>query len=243
VTLWCGIIGALAISAFPLTSGFTTKGMVDQAVSLHAAALTDGGAASARFVWVWLGLEIASAGVFLHAGIKFPWFVFFNGETNVQATDPPLAQRMAMIAMAALCIAIGVFPQPLYAILPTGAASELFWPHAYSLSHVVEMLCLLVFSGAAFFVLLPALQRTRTITLDLDWLWRRFPRLLWRELVSPFLQDWHPALHRARRRVAVALGRVRAPGRFVAPASVILAMLVVYLILFLLRPVAWGAPP
>ena len=66
VTAVCGIIGALAISSFPLTSGFVSKSMITQAsVDQH-------------LLWVWLGLQAASAGVFLHAGIKFPWFVFFS---------------------------------------------------------------------------------------------------------------------------------------------------------------------
>ncbi|NJK32716.1 MAG: Na+/H+ antiporter subunit D, partial [Deltaproteobacteria bacterium] len=33
VTMWCGIIGALAISAVPLTSGFTTKSMITDAAA------------------------------------------------------------------------------------------------------------------------------------------------------------------------------------------------------------------
>ena len=66
LTTVCGIIGALAISGFPLTSGFTTKTMISQA------------AADESLVWVYMSLAAASAGVFLHAGIKFPWFVFFQ---------------------------------------------------------------------------------------------------------------------------------------------------------------------
>ncbi|MDP4916122.1 MAG: Na+/H+ antiporter subunit D, partial [Haliea sp.] len=31
VTMWCGVVGALAISSFPLTSGFTTKTLISQA--------------------------------------------------------------------------------------------------------------------------------------------------------------------------------------------------------------------
>ena len=60
ITAVCGIIGALAISGFPLTSGFTTKTMISQA------------AADESLVFVYFMLAAASAGVFLHAGIKFP---------------------------------------------------------------------------------------------------------------------------------------------------------------------------
>ena len=37
----------------------------------------------------------------------------------------------------------------------------------------MAQLQLLLFSGLAFFVMLPLLKRTPTITLDSDWLWRR----------------------------------------------------------------------
>jgi multicomponent Na+:H+ antiporter subunit D len=70
LTTACGTIGALAISAFPLTSGFISKSMVSQA------------ALDGHLLWVWLLLTAASAGVFLHAGIKFPWFVFFQKDSG-----------------------------------------------------------------------------------------------------------------------------------------------------------------
>ena len=60
LTCVCGIIGALSISSFPLTSGFVSKSMISQAAR---------GRASGP---VWFLLAAASAGVFLHAGIKFP---------------------------------------------------------------------------------------------------------------------------------------------------------------------------
>jgi multicomponent Na+:H+ antiporter subunit D len=43
----------------------------------------------------------------------------------------------------------------------------------YTGSHVVFQLQLLLFSGLAFFLMLGWLKRTLTITLDVDWLYRR----------------------------------------------------------------------
>ena len=74
LTAICGIIGALAISGFPLTSGFTTKTMISQA------------AADESLAFVYMMLAAASAGVFLHAGIKFPWFVFFQKDSGSCST-------------------------------------------------------------------------------------------------------------------------------------------------------------
>lgn len=154
-TTLCGTIGALAISSFPLTSGFVSKSMVTQA------------AIDGHLQTVWLLLAAASAGVFLHAGIKFPWFVFFQKDSGLRPPDPPASLRWAMGIFAFLCIALGVWPQPLYALLPYPVDYA-----PYTAAHVLTQLQLLLFSGLAFFVMLDALKRTPTITLDVDWLWR-----------------------------------------------------------------------
>ena len=98
LTTICGIIGALSISSFPLTSGFISKSMISQA------------AADQQLAIVWFLLTAGSAGVFLHAGIKFPWFVFFQKDSGLRPPDPPLNMRLAMILCAFLCIAIGIWP-------------------------------------------------------------------------------------------------------------------------------------
>ncbi|MCG8325009.1 MAG: Na(+)/H(+) antiporter subunit D, partial [Thiotrichales bacterium] len=106
VTATCGIIGALAISSFPLTSGFVSKSMITQT------------AADQSMLFIWLALQAASAGVFLHAGIKFPWYVFFQKDSGLRPDDPPLNMRLAMILFAFLCLFLGVYPAPLYELLP-----------------------------------------------------------------------------------------------------------------------------
>lgn len=156
LTTICGTIGALAISAFPLTSGFVSKSMVSQA------------AADDHMLTVWLLLTAASAGVFLHAGIKFPWFVFFQKDSGLRPAEPPASMRWAMIVFSFLCIALGIWPEPLYAMLPYAVKYE-----PYTWAHVLAQLQLLLFSGLAFFIMLPFLKRTLTITLDVDWLWRK----------------------------------------------------------------------
>ncbi len=155
LTTICGSIGALAISSFPLTSGFISKSMVTQA------------ALDGHMQIIWLFLAAASAGVFLHAGIKFPWFVFFQKDSGLRPTDPPASMRWGMILFAFLCIALGVWPDPLYAMLPYAVDYQ-----PYTAAHVITQLQLLLFSGLAFFVMLNYLKRTPTITLDTDWLYR-----------------------------------------------------------------------
>jgi multicomponent Na+:H+ antiporter subunit D len=155
LTAFCGIIGALAISGFPLTSGFTTKTMISQA------------AVNENLMTVYLLLAAASAGVFLHAGIKFPWFVFFQKDSGLRPKDAPWNMGLAMLLFAGACVLLGVAPQLLYQYLPYPVD---YVP--YSASKVLFYLQLLMFSGLAFFLLLPLMQRTLTISLDFDWFWR-----------------------------------------------------------------------
>lgn len=155
LTCICGIIGALAISGFPLTSGFTTKTMISQAAAYEG------------LTTVYMLLAAASAGVFLHAGIKFPWFVFFQKDSGLRPKDAPWNMGIAMVLFAGICILLGVAPGLLYQFLPYTVD---YVP--YSASKVLFYLQLLMFSGLAFFLLLPLMKRTLTISLDIDWLWR-----------------------------------------------------------------------
>ncbi len=155
LTTICGIIGALAISSFPLTSGFTTKTLISVAAEQQGLAI------------VYFLLAAASAGVFLHAGIKFPWYVFFQKDSGLRPADAPWNMGAAMVLLAFLCILLGVYPEPLWALLPYPVDYD-----AYAPDKVLFYLQLLLFSGLAFFLLLPLMRRTLTISLDMDWLWR-----------------------------------------------------------------------
>ena len=163
LTMIFGTIGALAISSFPGFSGYTSKPMILEA-GVHEG-----------LYWVWMILEIASAGVFLHAGIKFPYFVFFAKDNGLRPGEPPRHMLLAMGAMAFLCVFLGVYPQPLYDILPFATD---FQP--YTFEHTLNQLQLLMFSALAFFLLLPMLKRTETISIDSDWFYRMGGRLFYR---------------------------------------------------------------
>jgi len=179
-TMVMGVIGALAISSFPLTSGFISKSMISQ------------GAADAHLTFVWFMLAAASAGVFLHAGIKFPWFVFFQKDSGLRPPEPPWNMRAGMTLMAAFCIGLGVWPGPLYDLLPYPVD---YVP--YTASHVVYQLQLLLFSGLAFFILLGLLKRTETITLDFDWIYRKLGSWITRGLNDGCERAWNKMMESA----------------------------------------------
>lgn len=225
LTAACGMIGALAISAFPLTSGFVSKSMVSQA------------ALDGHLLWVWLLLTAASAGVFLHAGIKFPWFVFFQKDSGLRPSEPPVSMRWAMVVFSFLCIALGVWPELLYALLPY---SVNYVP--YTGAHVVTQLQLLLFSGLAFFVMLPYLKRTLTITLDTDWLWRILLPTLLCKVGMPLVKAWNMLVHAAyvliMESTALVLYQHRQDGQFARTWSTrsmalwVLVLLLGFLILY-----------
>ena len=155
VTLLFCLVGAASISAFPLTGGFVTKSMINSAAGYEG------------MVVIWLLLTLASAGVFLHAGIKFPYFVFFARDSGLRPKEPPVNMLVAMGFLSFMCIFIGVYPQALYNILPYPVSYA-----PYTGDHIISQLQLLMFSALAFFLLLKFLKRTDTITLDTDWVYR-----------------------------------------------------------------------
>ena len=162
-----GIIGALAISSFPFTSGFVSKSMIAQS------------AADQHLAIVWFALAAASAGVFLHAGIKFPWYVFFQQDSGLRPPEAPGNMQLAMFIFAFLCLFLGIYPQSLYALLPFAVNYE-----PYTAAHLVAQFQLLLFAGLAFFVMLPLMKRTLTISLDFDWFYRYLFKTLSMSLIQ-----------------------------------------------------------
>ncbi len=159
LTAILAIIGAVSISGVPLFSGFVTKSMVLSA-------------ASDAHLWpVWSALVFASAAVLSHSGIKIPYFIFFAHDSGRRPAEAPRHMLLAMGLTAAMCIAIGLAPGLLYALLPYPVEY-----HPYSAYHVVGQMQLLLFGVVAFalamrFGLHPG-EKRGTI-LDSDWLYRR----------------------------------------------------------------------
>jgi multicomponent Na+:H+ antiporter subunit D len=165
--LFC-MVGAASISAFPLFSGFVSKSMIISAAGHHHMAA------------VWLVLQFASAGVFHHAGIKVPYFIFFGHDSGIRAQEPPRHMLIAMGTAAFLCVFLGIFYQPLYALLPHPVHY-----HPYTGAHVVGQLQLLMFGALAFCLLIMSGNyppEIRAVNLDTDWFYIRGGCLAYRFL-------------------------------------------------------------
>ncbi len=154
------LVGGLSISAFPLFSGFVSKSMI------IASGFKE------HMFWPAFLLTMASAGTFLHTGLKVPYFIWFgknncSKETWEKAADPPWNMQLAMGVAAFFCIFIGCYTPFLYNMLPYPVDYQ-----PYTAYHVSETMQILLFTALGFFLLVKKLAPEPTISLDMDWFYR-----------------------------------------------------------------------
>ena len=220
--LFC-LIGAASISAFPLFSGFVTKSLImDETANEH-------------YPIIWAILVFASAGVLSHSGIKIPYFTFFGHDSGLRPKEAPWNMQLAMGITAFLCIFIGVYPDPLYALLPYDVVYK-----PYTTNHVIAQLQLLCFALLAFAVLMRSgihPPEIRAVNLDVDWIYRRLiPKLylpiatliglIWTALSEAALKNlgqFQNLLHRWHS-PETGMARVRPTGAMVIWVAILLAV-------------------
>jgi len=195
------LVGGLSISAFPLFSGFVSKSMIVAA-----------GFEEHRLGVGYL-LMLASVGTFLHTGLKVPYFIWFaekrcSDETWQRASEPPWNMGVAMAVAPVLCIYIGCRPGWLYGMLPNPVEYQ-----PYTSYHVSETLLVLLFTAVGFFLLIKKLAPEATISVDLDWFYRKGGQLFLRTVRGP-LQSLDDRVGRFYR--AGGLDSVRGTARGVA---------------------------
>ncbi len=165
ISFWMTMIGAFSISGFPLFSGFISKTMTIEASEL------------AHMPLVYLLLEGASIGTFLHTGLKLPWNLWLQGmqepppeiraRLKNTAINSPIHMLIAMGILSLLCLFLGLFPNTLYQLLPYPVE---FVP--YTVTRVFSITQLFIFSFLGFWLLRKWLGGHPTFVLDTDWLVR-----------------------------------------------------------------------
>jgi len=224
------IVGAASISAFPLFSGFVSKSLILTALGYEG-----------RW-FIWAVLLFASAGVFHHSGIKIPYFAFFAHDSGRRPKEAPFNMLLAMGITAFLCIAIGVYPAPLYAILPFAVDYE-----PYSTAHVITQLQLLMFSALAFtFLMLSGIYppELKSTNLDFDFVYRKLLPGAFRALarsIHQFDQEIRTSLLNALREFVLLVEKFHGEtGIFARTQSAgtmviwMVALLFVYLLFYLI---------
>lgn len=166
-TMFFACLGVFSIASFPLTSAFNTKAYIIDS------------AAHAHLHLPWLILEFAASGIFVAAGLKFLYFVFFCKRQRSVASHAPHSMIAAMSLLAAVNISLGINPAILESLMP--------WPmeepiHTLSAGHIIPHLQLLAFSAVAFFLMLPWIRSRHRMTLDTDWFYRKGSKWLYRTL-------------------------------------------------------------
>ena len=150
------VIGGIAISGFPLTSGFISKSMIITAAGLD------------HRIFIMLMLSLAAVGTFLSVGLKLPYFIWFGKDSGVRAKESYWNMQLGMFIAAFMCIFLGVCPDFLYRMLPYPVT----W-HPYTSYHLSETFQLLGFTGLGFYLMVNYLKPAAKSNLDVDWFYRK----------------------------------------------------------------------
>lgn len=159
VTATCFLISSLAIAGLPGLSGFVSKALIMDAMheggyTVPALLLTAGG-----------------VGTLLSITLKINYFVFFgpcsDPEDSKINSNVPVTMKIAMILGTAVTVAIGVFPEKFYSLMPYHTIVE-----PYHMGHVLEYLAIFIGGSIPFFLYLKKMKPHDEITVDFDWFYR-----------------------------------------------------------------------
>ncbi|GHF57972.1 Na(+)/H(+) antiporter subunit D [Seohaeicola zhoushanensis] len=165
LTALFALVGSASIAAMPLFSGFVTKSLILSAAQHE------------HHYIAWAVLLFGSAAAVMHTAIRIPYAAFFGPDSGLRPHEAPAHMLLAMGLTAAFCVAIGVYPKALYALLPYAVDYK-----SYTTYHVVQQLQLVAFAALVFAVMMRAglyPKSERSIVLDTDWVYRRLlPRVV-----------------------------------------------------------------
>ena len=160
VTAGCFLISSLAIAGLPGLSGFVSKALIMDAV--HEAGYTIPA----------LLLTAGGVGTLLSITLKINYFVFFgpcDDETVSEADKKvPFSMNFAMVLGTAATVAIGIFPDKFYALMPYKTIVE-----PYHMGHVLEYIAIFIGGSIPFFLYLKKMKPHDEVTVDFDWFYRR----------------------------------------------------------------------
>ncbi|MFC7204058.1 Na(+)/H(+) antiporter subunit D [Haloferax namakaokahaiae] len=144
-------IAAFSISGFPGFNGFVSKGMITAAA--HKEHL-DG---------IFYILLAAGVGTFM-SFIKFGYYAFFRDADRDWSIDRAYAgQAVAMLSVAGLCVAFGLYPDALFSILPGSTADA----HPFTVGHLAEGFVLAVLGVVGFVLVKKPLSKVGAVP-DVD---------------------------------------------------------------------------
>jgi multicomponent Na+:H+ antiporter subunit D len=162
IAFWLYMVGGFSISGFPLFNGFISKAMTIEAAEFIQRPV------------IYLLLEGATVGTFLHTGLKLPWNIWLQGraeppdDIRAKLKDSPFNTPVHMLVgmgiLAFLCIFLGVYPKILYDMLP--------YPVEYvpfTVTRVFSITQMFIFAFLGFWLLRKLVKGYPTFVLDTDW--------------------------------------------------------------------------
>ena len=181
ISFWLYMVGGFSISGFPLFNGFISKCMTIEASELI------------QRPYIYLLLEGATVGTFLHTGLKLPWNIWLQGRDEPppkiraklkdSAINTPINMLIGMGILAFLCIFMGIYPKILYDMLPYPVE---FVP--FTTTRVFSITQMFIFTFMGFWLLRVLVKGYPTYTIDTDWLLRmpgmRFMRFCREPLIN-----------------------------------------------------------
>lgn len=165
IAFWLYMIGGFSISGFPLFNGFISKAMTIEAAEFIQRPI------------IYLLLEGATVGTFLHTGLKLPWNIWLQGREEPPAKiraklkdsafNTPVHMLIGMGILAFLCIFMGVYPKILYDMLPYPVE---FVP--FTVTRVFSITQMFIFAFLGFWILRKLVRGYPSYVIDTDWLVR-----------------------------------------------------------------------
>ena len=162
IAFWLYMVGGFSISGFPLFNGFISKAMTIEAAEFIQRPI------------IYLLLEGATVGTFLHTGLKLPWNIWLQGreepppDIRAKLKDSPFNTPVHMLVgmgiLAFLCIFLGVYPKVLYDMLP--------YPVEYvpfTITRVFSITQMFIFAFLGFWLLRKLVKGYPSFVLDTDW--------------------------------------------------------------------------
>ena len=162
IAFWLYMVGGFSISGFPLFNGFISKAMTIEAAEFIQRPI------------IYLLLEGATVGTFLHTGLKLPWNIWLQGRDEPPAKirrklkdsafNTPAHMLTGMAILAFLCIFLGVYPKILYDMLP--------YPVEYvpfTTTRVFSITQMFIFSFLGFWLLRKMVRGYPAYVIDTDW--------------------------------------------------------------------------
>lgn len=201
ITSFSMFVASLAIAGLPFLNGFASKGLITEAFhqqhfELEAFLITLAGVGTLLSITLKINYFVfiknwrtpvgsASGSSASTLGVASASQQSESGSASGQPAfrKVPVSMNIAMLIMTSGCMFVGFCPRILYGLLPFGAVTDgagtVYNP--FTAHHILEYVGIFIGGAVAFILCKKILEPHETITLDVDWIFRKPGMFLLRE--------------------------------------------------------------